>query len=920
MPSAGSQPKLLISEKAITVVDGGKATEVPRSSQNADSTDLVLRINQFLTLRHRVIRCQVSGMSLASEKTLNAQSAQLLQEATQKLEKVCGLEKTLKVNPSQRDLRDTERKDLDLPTLKPNASGTGLAHPLDLDLEWDTEFRLKKLLAKAHPQCPGLRAGGQASWKISRFSGKCAETQSDMRYMSQDPFQYDPDERLANAKPTVNAPKSISQVSQMKLPDLIAENASSKTLLVVAYAKEQSNYARLLAEKAHAALWQKFCSKPGSGPLPVKLVAVELSEAGGFTDQYGVKEVPYCMMFLGGQQVYAKRIHGLRMAPRDAAAAKPKVLLRRLAAGGRLAHFQTQGPGDPRISQHSIEDDRRFDYFTWQPPSSKMQVSNFAQRLQGRRRTFWTKNGPDGVELEEGHRLSINAGVDGKKRHVSLSDAEGNVLVSMSGEVVLDVDEDTAKNLAVEVRNTEINAFGSFSWRFVRLAMLIQLVWQVSKLYLSIAFEQDATVGKVPWARNLLSSLSWSLTGQIVCTEMWCYSLTGEAATVATHVVANLSSTAGIMLVSYFQFSEFFLCFVGAISGLATAPGFQYFNTMDRHPERRRIYDWLVHSKRDAEGLGPLVGDQIYVAAPCLIFSAHGFAEACRLAATLAGAINSGGFAWVPTTCLGIALNLSARLGWSRFALMQITKKLRGGPAAMAIFAPTGWSKFHDELKIYCGYYRFVLVLALCAVRAIIYRSFSAVDAPLAPAFNLSATILIPVLLTAEFIEDHIVTNELLPINPAGPGLLKINAAGDNADPCQLITLEHLPSVAENDPWKMMELQTASRRSKMNFDMSNCEGPPQKTVSLSFSETYVWARLRRWFGQPRSLNSSPALHGLRELPFRIHLSFIGIVAEFTAGLLGLLVGAGYMRGLCPAPLEGMERILGLVTWSVPLPC
>ena len=145
----------------------------------------------------------------------------------------------------------------------------------------------------------------------------------------------------------------------------------------------------------------------------------------------------------------------------------------------------------------------------------------------------------------------------------------------------------------------------------------------------------------------------------------------------------------------------------------------------------------------------------------------------------------------------------------------------------MAIFAPTGWSKFHDELKIYCGYYRcldqdvlgfqhksfsstplhkpfvhffilllpflfegvcsvscsqrkrgvplsiriirleaiainskayaffpswsmtevvrFVLVLALCAVRAIIYRSFSAVDAPLAPAFNLSATILSPV-------------------------------------------------------------------------------------------------------------------------------------------------------------------------------
>ena len=40
-----------------------------------------------------------------------------------------------------------------------------------------------------------------------------------------------------------------------------------------------------------------------------------------------VYEVPYCMMFLGGQRVYGKRIHGIRMAPRDAAAAKPKVLL-----------------------------------------------------------------------------------------------------------------------------------------------------------------------------------------------------------------------------------------------------------------------------------------------------------------------------------------------------------------------------------------------------------------------------------------------------------------------------------------------------------------------------------------------------------------------------------------------------------------
>lgn len=352
----------------------------------------------------------------------------------------------------------------------------------------------------------------------------------------------------------------------------------------------------------------------------------------------------------------------------------------------------------------------------------------------------------------------------------------------------------------------------------------------------------------------------------------------------------------------------------------------------------RVAYNWLVHTKK-VDGQGPLAGDQIYVAAPCLIMSAHGFAEACRLAATLAGAINSGGFAWVPTTCLGVALNLAARLGWSRFILMQLTKWFKGGPAAVAIFAPTGWSKYHDELKIYCGYYRFVLVLALVGVRAFTYQS-ATVEGPYAPAFNWSATILIPVLMLAEIFEDEIVTRELLPVNPAGAGLLKVNVAGDNADPAQLITLEYLNNIPENDPWKMFELEASGKRSqmsslrrtssKLSFGSIGAStntartvesfGRPTKSASLGTSDRYVWARLRRWFGQPRALNSSPALHGLRELPFMIHLSFIGIVAEFTAGLLGLLVGAGYIRGICEAPLQSSGRILGLIWWDSPLPC
>ncbi|CAE7798176.1 unnamed protein product, partial [Symbiodinium sp. CCMP2456] len=51
---------------------------------------------------------------------------------------------------------------------------------------------------------------------------------------------------------------------------------------------------------------------------------------------YGVKEVPYCLMYMGGKQVYAKRLHGTRMAPRAAAAAKPKVLLVEPNPGNQL--------------------------------------------------------------------------------------------------------------------------------------------------------------------------------------------------------------------------------------------------------------------------------------------------------------------------------------------------------------------------------------------------------------------------------------------------------------------------------------------------------------------------------------------------------------------------------------------------------
>lgn len=560
------------------------------------------------------------------------------------------------------------------------------------------------------------------------------------------------------------------------------------------------------------------------------------------------------------------------------------------------------------------------------------------------------------------------------------------VLVEMSGEVVLNPDKHLALTNLVDVEDPECHSFGCFSWRFVRLSILIQLFWHLAKFLLSIYFEQEAVEGKPPWTRNLLAALSWTLGGNVICVEMWANSMAGERANANLLFVGNAVAAVAILAVAPVQVAEFGLCIWGAVAVFLTAPFLHYYNTRSDHLKReflphllwtvaqmsgtvgcfvimgavgltyamllssgwtvaasiflpfgtaigetgmviatRIMYDKFVHSKRAGKGNDiPIVGDQVYISAVCLIFSAHGFAEATRLSATLSGAIAGGKFSWIPTTMLSLLLNLSARLGWTRFLLIQTSKKLFGGPVAMKYFAPTGWSKLHDEFKIYAGYFRFCSVVAICGARAINYRQLG-FDTPQAATFNLSATLVIISLLFTEVVEDEIVCRELLPVNPAGPGLLKVNLQGENGDPSQLLALEYVSNVPA-DPWKMTELGDSGRRlstvssPNRRASVSSIGSSVSKTISLGPREGYIWARLRGWFGQPRVLNPAPSLHGLRELPFVCQLSFISIVCEFTSGLLSLLVGAGYMRGICPSPLEGTDRIWGLIWWDVPLPC
>eukprot|EP00434_Breviolum_minutum_P042721 symbB.v1.2.038040.t1/scaffold5791.1/size23574/2 len=179
---------------------------------------------------------------------------------------------------------------------------------------------------------------------------------------------------------------------------------------------------------------------------------------------------------------------------------------RRLRAGGRLAHFQTKGLNDDRVTCRFQEVEESEETFTWQPPRTELGISKFGKKFEVLPARFWTKFGPDAIELQPTHTLTILTGANVKMKHIVITDEDGTVLVEMSGDVVLNPDKNLAVTYLVDVEDPECHAFGCFSWRFVRLAIVIQLFWHLAKFLLSIYFEQEAVEGKPPWSRNLLAA------------------------------------------------------------------------------------------------------------------------------------------------------------------------------------------------------------------------------------------------------------------------------------------------------------------------------------------------------------------------------------------------------------------------------
>ena len=495
---------------------------------------------------------------------------------------------------------------------------------------------------------------------------------------------------------------------------------------------------------------------------------------------------------------------------------------RRLLAGGRLAHFLvSEGQVKIRGEEPNV-------IFAWQPFNSSEagMPSPLGRKLGQSFKTYWTKTGADCIVVPPNHTLHIYT-LNGQMRHVRLVHEQGHVLMEISGEVVLEPDDEVAGNWEVGVEDPELKAFGTFSTRYVLRSLIVVLVWHVIRWTVSIKFDGSAEDGQDPWWRGLLVVLSAVFLCAPGVWKNWAASLSGESdvdlmdkmvCAVAFLLVAIAATPAHLAELSISQ--------GGLTAAILVGPFWQYYRTRAKYPERRfsSCLLWTAANYLATAGLATILlaivvgyrfllaasqpvmasfflpvstavvesvmviytrctyislvvqkrpevpGDISYVPIPYMLTALHGLAECARVAAVFSGAVTTGEYAWVGSVVLTLLLNVVARSGWTRLCLFLALKKAAGLKRAL-FFAPTAFGKLHDEIKIYAGYFRFPAIFALVLSRALVYQNLS-LSGPGSPVYNASAGAALLCLLVAEYLEDFIVIQQIVPMSPVLPELI----------------------------------------------------------------------------------------------------------------------------------------------------
>lgn len=496
---------------------------------------------------------------------------------------------------------------------------------------------------------------------------------------------------------------------------------------------------------------------------------------------------------------------------------------RRLNAGGRLLHVltdQNDQNSEERVVVKAFQDLEGC--FFWQPPKRKSTA--FAQRLRRAFRTHWSSTGPDSFELKPKETLEILM-TGGRMHHIRLFDAKGCIEAEMSGEIVLKPDMQLAQDFDVQVMNPDLKSCGTFSLRWMILSILLLLLWHTVRQVVSIHFELHAETGDFPWWRALLTGINSAVFCGVGLGECVSLSFAGLPPTYLSHCVGIFAGTLVCSGLSALHAADVVSSIVGGLVLGAVGSGILYVRSGRTFPERRwpsclafalanitgtagpgllasviiwtytflldtglnsaatlflpiatalsetlcvfyakTIYSALVVAKRPA-----VPGDTALVNMPWMLIAAHGCAESARMVGMFSSAVRDGEFTWVGAACLTFMLNVLSRLGWLRWLAFQFLKRSFGVRIARAIAAPTAWSKLHDEVKIYVGYIRYIIPLALAASRAIYYHDISW-DGPYMPIFSFSAGCALLCILLFEILEDVVGHQRVPPSEPHSKG------------------------------------------------------------------------------------------------------------------------------------------------------